>query len=157
MSPIGALQNRHAPCGCLTGNSANGIIRKHGCRLTIDGLRVATDCDRCAAFGEDEKRPDIIAIQCCDSNDDYRWLVIEIKGVMDTDARKQAQAGLNAIGGDELFGLSVKRARVCFAFKTRDLRRAADRQQLRKPFKWGESTVPVLVRRCDSTIPRRWQ
>lgn len=157
MSPTRLLRDRHAQCECLIGDTMNGVVNKHGCRLTIHGLQIATDCDRCRAFDDNTKKPDIVAIQRCGSSDDYRWLVVEIKGVMDTDARRQAESGLETIAKHGLFAVSIKRARVCFAFKQRDLRRTADQQKLRKSFKWRGTTVPVLVRRCGRTIPQRWR
>ena len=157
MSSTVSLRELHARCDCVIESTVDGVVAKHQCRLRIEGLRVAVDCDLCSAFGENTKRPDIIAIQRGLSSADDRWLIVEIKGVMDSGARRQAEAGLQAMSQHDLFNMNIKRARVCFAFRQRDLRRTADRARLRKPLKFHGKSVPVRVVRCDGTIPRRWQ
>jgi len=151
------LRERHEQCDCLVGNTSDGIVTKHQCRLEIDGLQIGIDCDKCRAFSENERRPDFIAIQTVDSTSSPRWLVVEIKGVMKLDAREQAEGGLQTILEHDMFRSGIQRARVCFAFKQRDLRQTADRDMLRRPFKLRGKEVPVLVIRCGKTIPKRWQ
>lgn len=157
MSTPALLRERHKGCDCLVEITGNGVITKHQCRLTVTGLQVAVDCDECRAFGENAKKPDLIILQQFDSRNDSRWLIVEIKGVMKLDARDQTAAGLQAILKHDMFNIGVQKARVCFAFRQRDLRQTADRDLLRRPFKLRGETVPVLVVRCGRTIPQRWQ
>ena len=157
MNSIGSLGDLHTRCSCMFRRTVDGAVSKHSCRLKIDGLQIAMDCDDCRAFGKESTKPDIIGVQRCDSPNDNRWLVVEIKGVMDNDAREQVEAGLQKIAQHDLFRVDIKRARVCFAFTQRDLRRTADRSRLRKPLKFRGTSVPVLVTRCGRTIPRQWR
>ena len=77
------------------------------------------------------------------------WLVTEVKAVMDSDALKQVQAGVDVAGTSVMFGPAEVGTTVgLFAF--RKANRTADLDRLRGGLRMASKPVPALVKRCGT-------
>ncbi len=80
---------------------------------------------------------------------ELEWLVTEVKAVMDSDALKQVQAGVDVAGTSVMFGPAEASTTVgLFAF--RKANRTADLDRLRGGLRTAGKPVPVLVKRCGT-------
>ncbi len=144
-----AISNRHARCGCIlihaTGPSPSPAAVEHSeCRLQVDGLLLAIDCDRCKAFLNTEKRPDLLVLR--EVNEEAQWLVIEIKSTERRKAIDQLEAGLRSLASSALFlEPEHRRPRAVLATKRQ---RTADLDWLRKPVNTTWGAVPVKSVKC---------
>lgn len=147
------LRRRHERCGCLlrvrsATDGASSTFTYRQCRLSITGLVLAIECDKCRAFvGDSGKRPDLMLLRV--RGGEFEWLVAEVKAVMDSDALQQVQAGIDIAGTSELFGPAELGATVgLFAF--RKANRTADTDRLRGGLRMVSKPVESLVRRCGA-------
>ena len=147
------LKALHRDCVCVMESTASGAIEKCGCSLFVDGLNMAIDCDKCAAFQGPEKRPDIVAIQSCDPEDELRWLVIEVKSTMRKSAFLQVRSGLEKLASNSQFDIGIANARAYFAYMRKDRIRAADLARMKLTF--HGKPVPFRTIECGTTIPRQ--
>lgn len=147
------LRNLHADCECEIGGGRTAVedlmtLRKDECEVSVEGIEIALDCDLCAAFTENDTRPDIISIRRCIQEDG--WLVIEMKSIMRLRAAEQAEAALQRLGTDPLFPVYLADAHVIFVIKNR---RRSDNTLMRKigTIEVGDwRIVPRLVQSGDT-------
>ena len=96
------LRADHSACQCeivevSSDADARRELRKDDFNVFVEGLRIALDCDKCTAFTEQDTRPDIIAVQACETP---LWLILEMKTTMRPHAAEQAEAALERLGQD---------------------------------------------------------
>lgn len=147
------LRQLHAACGCeVTPPPDDGDrarIDKEGCRVYVEGLKIALDCDECHAFTSQEIKPDIISVQRCSGV--RRWLILEMKTKMREHAAEQARAALARLGHDPMFPMQHHEVRIFFIIKNR---RTSDSRIMRK-FKTIEAggwTVAPRLRPSGTTV-----
>ena len=149
---MGAIREQHDMCDCIVHDYGEQLrpsvtINRFGCRLTVAGLRLVIECDRCRAFSADESKPDLLLLRELDHA--YEWIVVEIKQVMDTDAKRQVQAGIDKLGSDEMFEMPLS-ARFGGLFAYRKANRTANTDALRRSLRFGGKAVPAQVKRCGT-------
>lgn len=143
------IQKRHERCGCVTvaveeSSSIPTVLVHQNCRLEIDGLRLAIDCDRCHAFAKDQKRPDLMVLQ--EVNSKSHWLVIEIKETIRLGARLQLEAGLEVLAAHRMF--ASPQPCGLGAILAYERPRMADWVRLREPLCVQDRSVPMRVVQC---------
>lgn len=145
------LLDLHENCGCVTTEDRH--TRDPGptysCTVSIENQVVAIDCDKCRAFTENDRRPDIICIQRCDQ--ELGWVIVEMKSTMREHAARQAKAALRRLGRDPMFALQLDRARIFFVIRNL---RMADYTLLREigAIKEGGWRVTPRLLASNSTI-----
>ena len=109
---------------------------------------LAIECDKCEAFAAASgTRPDLMVLRTRDG--EFEWLVTEVKTVMDSDALRQVQAGVDIAGTSVMFGPAEVGAIVgLFAF--RKANRTADMDRLRGGLRIANEPVLSLVKRCGA-------
>ena len=152
MTPVGAIRELHRICDCIVHDYGEQpqlrvTINRFGCRLTVAGLRLVIECDRWEAFNADESKPDLLLLRELDHV--YEWIVVEIKQVMDTGARRQVQAGIDKLGSDQMFELPLS-AQFGGLFAYRKANRAANTDALRRSLTHRGKLVPAQVKRCST-------
>jgi len=61
------LLDLHAICRCVIAEDRHTKgVGPYSCTVSIKNQVVAIDCDKCQAFTQNDRRPDILCIQCCD-------------------------------------------------------------------------------------------
>ena len=142
------LRSLHGPCKCEIPISVHQpTLTKDGCTVTVDAAQIALDCDECHAFGQNARRPDVIAIRTCDGTDE--WVVFEMKTAMRAHAGPQAAAGLSRLGSHPLFPMQLRTAHVIFVVKNR---RRGDRTIMRSIGRiraGGWNVMPQIARSRD--------
>ena len=125
------LEQAHADCSCVIvsqiSQPTTTELDKDGCKIAVENLIIAFDCDLCGAFSENDTRPDIISIWRCKEKNE--WLVLEMKTTMRLHAADQARAALERLGRDLRFQVHLDHADVVFVIGRR---RRADNTLMRK-------------------------
>ena len=152
MSDKADIVDLHATCGRIV-RDANARpseavqLSYRGCRLSVRGALLAIECDRCTAFGPSDSKPDLLILRRIEGG--LEWLVVEIKQVMDSGARKQMQAGINRLHDSAMF-VPTRGASLAGLFASKKANRTADVEALRRPFTRGARRIEARVVRCGS-------
>lgn len=150
------LQDQHGGCGCVilpsivgTSNSLPHVI-KDNCRIYVQGLLFAIDCDKCQAFKvRGRKKPDLIVFRQCGNTIDL--LVAEIKSTLYNKAIRQIRDGYRTVLSSSLFPNANRcRVRAIFAQK-RPLQESVIRKY-RKPLNLHGANAKSLVYQCGVGI-----
>ena len=152
MSEKDDIVNLHAECNCIVRaadvEASQAVQLSHDkCQLAIQGALLAIDCDRCSAFGPSDIKPDLLVLRHTEAG--LEWLVVEIKQVMDSGARRQVQAGIDQLYSDEMF-VPARAAACTGLFASKKANRTADVNALRRPFSRGARRIEARVVRCGS-------
>ena len=146
-----SIRDAHHECGCFARDRLDAAddeacaMSHHGCRLSIRGLRLVIDCDKCRAYGYNDERPDLLVLRERDGA--CEWIVIEIQRTMDRAARRQVEAGLRTLAENSLFAVYQNcRLHALFA-STRGVR-TQDVQRLRLPLRSRGQVIAPDVKRC---------
>ncbi len=93
----------HSNSACLVGHCSKENV---SLRLPRSEF-VCVDCDSCAAFTEDERKPDYIGVREPQSDPQAYWFVLEMKSRVSNpkDPVEQIQAGVNKIQNSPDFAL----------------------------------------------------
>ncbi len=152
MTNFQAIQRLHADCGCVARTASAEFdepvtVTYMGCRLLVLGLRLVIECDECSAFGSSDPKPDLLILR--KARNGYEWLVVEIKTVMDRDAIRQVQSGIDKIADSRMFS-PFSSTKFAALFANKKANRTANVDVLRKSLKFQGRPVPSRVERCGN-------
>ena len=146
------IRDAHEQCECFTqdrlGSTSNADhpITHQGCRFNVKGLRLAVDCDKCRAYGQNDVRPDLLLLRERDGI--CEWIVVEIQRTMDRAARPQVEAGLRTLDQNPKFTHSQADGPRFVLFLSKRRVRSQELERLRKPIRSQGKVVQIEVRRC---------
>lgn len=143
---------RHQACQCF---SIGPRFVKNGCALALrDRSAVWIDCDRCLAFGEHERRPDIVALVFGGPSPNT-WLVAEMKSKA-ADGRaivRQLQAGADVVAAHEDFAFESAPDRLeAVVLHGSGLKTAARDSIARSRIRYMGHSVGIRTARCGGTM-----
>ena len=153
--PLATLRRLHGSCKptCL----AKGC-RRGRCTLRLPArATVSVDCDKCRAFGANQKRPHFVVLHAAKRAQIMRWFVVEMKqGDVSDRSRivKQLQDGATTVEQHSCFRIPGDPGDIVPLLLYGGRIHTADVQVLRrrKSVRFRGKDLPIQVRRCGTRL-----